>query len=95
MMQIIFCLSGSVSLEAFFPTVEVAGISAEDVKRILQTVFGWCESHGVWSFESVSIERVSESMDLVTRPVDLQAITMNGLLDELDRVPLMVIGNQL
>ena len=65
-------MRGSVPEPLFVPVLGVQGELSQEVSNMLQTVFGWCLSHGGRSHDSIPVGRVHKSVDAVSRAFGLK-----------------------
>ena len=84
-MQLSFCVSGSVNLSYNFVNFSLLQLSSENMSSMIRTILSWCRSRGVRSLHSIPNGLVAESSDAVRGAIELGAVSMDDLWDEVGR----------
>ena len=85
LMQVSFCVSGSVNQSYSFVEFSLPHLSSENVSSIMRAILSWCQSRGVRSLHRIPDGLVAESIDAVGRAIELGSVTMDELWDEVGR----------
>ena len=85
LMRLCFCVSGSVNRSHSFVNMSLPSVSSEDLCSMLRTILSWCQSQGVRGLQSIPDALVSDSSDAIGRVVELAAVNMDDLWNEVGR----------
>ena len=85
MMQLSFCLSGSVSQSVNMVRISLPVLSSELLLSIFRTIRSWCVARGVRSLHSIPDGLVMECSEAVGRIEDLRSVTLESLWEEVGR----------
>ena len=85
LMKLCFCVSGSVNQSHSFVNMSLPSLSSEDLCSVLRTIASWCQNQGVRGLQSIPDALVSDSSDAIGRVLELAAVNMEDLWDEVGR----------
>ena len=85
LIQLSFCVSGSVNQSHKFVNFSLPQLSSENMSSVIRTILSWCLSRCVRILHSTPGGLVAESSDVVGRAIELGAVRMDDLWEEVDR----------
>ena len=85
LIKLCFCVSGSVNQRHSFVNMSLPEVSSENFCSVLRTILSWCQSQGVRNLQSIPYALVSDGSDAIGRVIDLAALSMDDLWDEVGR----------